>query len=195
MIASLAKIFGSRSKAQEILYLLHDLKPIVRQGYYEEELTAVEKYCSANGLHLVKSAFKILLEGDSAYSNKGLRLLASDARRGMYFVYISKEEKKALLASYYEAAENQQELGRMLGYPDCCITFFCENFSAEHPNLEHHPTNPLTNITQRDKDIVLLSHFPCSADCEESIKLAQKYLNMIQHHDPLWAEQVLLRLG
>ena len=197
MISSLTIIFGSRSKAQEILFLLHDLKPVVRQGYYEEELPSVENYCRTNNLYVVKSPFKVLLEDNSPYSNysnKGLRLPASDPQRGMYFIYISKGEKNALLAGYYEVTENHRELGRLLGYPECCITFFCENFSAEHPNPEHSPINPLTNITQRDKDVVLISHFPCRSECTESITLAEKYLKIIQHHDPPWAEQLLLHL-
>ena len=45
MIKNLALTFGSETKAQEMVFLLKDIKEVVRQGFYEEELKKVEKYC------------------------------------------------------------------------------------------------------------------------------------------------------
>ena len=117
-------IFGSKTKSEEILYLLHDLKEVVRQGYYEEELEPVENFCKENNLFLVRSRFKIQLSdghvravskskireetvpdsshephsahlpiGVHHYTNKGKRV--DETEQGMYFVYISKDEKLA----------------------------------------------------------------------------------------------------
>ena len=187
----LATIFGSQTKAQEIFFLLHDVKDVVRQGFYDEELLLVEQFCREQHLFLVKSKFKVLLADDSDYSNKGLRIPLEDSRKGMFFVYLSKNEEKALLASYYELVNNDTELGKLLGYPNCCIKFFCQHFGKDNPNLELLPTNLYTNLSQRHQDAVLLSHFPCRSDCPASITLAQQYLMVLQEAEPGRADELL----
>ena len=171
MFKRLSYIFGSKTKAQEIVMLLNNLKPVVRQGFYESELVKVNKYCSENGLFLVKSRFKVLLDAEGLdeerkmsliYSNKGLRIPEDDQRAGMFFVYISKNEEKAYLASYYELVGNDSDLGLLLGYPKCCTEFFCNKFSAKNTNLELDAVNAFTNLSKRDEDCVILSHFPCN---------------------------------
>ena len=184
MISQLTAIFGSKTKAQEIILLLKDAKEVVRQGFYEKELSAVESFCKDNQLFLVKSKFKVLLDDkNQVFSNKGMRIPEDDPRPGMFFIYLSKDEQKALFASYAELTNNHAELGRLLGYPACCIDFFCQNFNENNTNLELSPTNPWTNLSLREKDAVLLSHFPCSSNCIESIKLAQMYFEVISIAD------------
>ncbi|MEK6938431.1 MAG: DUF483 domain-containing protein [Nanoarchaeota archaeon] len=192
MIAALTKIFGSKTKAQEIVLLLQEAKEVVRQGFYAAELPAVEEFCQKNGLFLVKSKFKILLDDkEQNYSNKGLRIAKNDPRPGMHFVYISKDESRALLASYAEMMNRRKELGEILGYPECCIGFFVNNFRSDNTDLELSPKNEWTNLSKRGEDVVLLSHFPCSSDCEESITLAKQYFEAIMKVDAERAEEML----
>ena len=194
MIKKLSLIFGSKAKAQEMIFLLADVKKVVRHGFYEEELPKVEKFCREGNLHYVKSKFKVLLADDTSYSNKGIRVKDTDKRRGMYFVYISKDEQKAWLASYYELMNNEADLGRELGYPNCCIDFFCKRFSEANPNLQLRPTNAFTNITKRDKDHVIISHFPCSSDCPASIEIGKKYLDVLMKIDKNRVEELINEL-
>lgn len=184
MFTQLSFIFGTLTKAQEILLLLKDAKPVVRQGFYESELPKIKRFCKENKLFCIKSKFKVLLEDkENCFSNRGLRIPENDPRPGMYFIYISKDEKSALLASYAELMLRHQELGQLLGYPDCCIDFFCQHFNEKQTNLELLSTNPWTDLSKRGEDYVLLSHFPCSSECKESIKLAQKYYEIIVEED------------
>lgn len=191
MLAQLKYIFGSKTKAQEIILLLNDAKEVIRQGFYQEELPKVEKFCEEQDIFLVKSRFKVLLADDTAYSNKGIRISEEDERPGMYFTYLSKDEEKAWLAAYYELMQNDKDLGLVLGYPECCVNFFCQNFSKDNPNPEHLPTNQWTNISKRDKDCVLLSHFPCNSDCEQSFALARRYYSVIEKVDKERARQLM----
>lgn len=196
MISQLTTIFGSKTKAQEIVLLLKDAKEVVRQGFYEIELSAVEEFCKENNLSLVKSKFKVLLEDkNKIFSNKGIRIDEKDPRPGMWFVYLSKDEQKALFASYAELTNNHAELGRLLGYPSCCIEFFCRNFNETNTNLELSPTNPWTNLSLRDKDAVLLSHFPCNSDCVESVKLAQRYFEVISKNDSERGKELVISMN
>ncbi len=191
MIKKLSLIFGSKTKAQEILFLRDGAKKVVRQGFYDQELPKVELYCKKHHLYFVKSRFKVLLADDSTYSNKGIRIPETDKRSGMFFVYISKEEEKAWLAAYHEMMNNPGELGKALGYPECCVAYFKKYFSEINTDLQKPPTNPWTNLTKRDKDCVLISHFPCHADCHKSMKIARVNLDVITAHDQKRAKEMM----
>ena len=194
----LQQIFGSAIKAQEIIYLLADVKEVVRQGFYPRELLEVEQFCQKNNLFLVKSKFKVLLADEltngQKYSNKGVRLPETD-ELGLYFVYISKSEEKALLASYYELLNDHRQLGLLLGYPECCIQYFLEKFHEQYTNLELLPTNPYTNLSMRNQDLVLISHFPCSSNCQPSKMMGHKFLQVLEKYDSDYARQLLQRLS
>lgn len=191
MINKFKYIFGSKSKAQEIVLLLNDVKPVVRQGFYDNEIIGVEKFCKDNNLFHVTSKFKVLLVDNGDYSNKGIRVKGDDKRAGMRFVYISKDEQQTWLAAYHELMRNDKELGLLLGYPVCCINYFRQSFNAENVNPMHAPTNPYTNLAKRENDLVLLSHFPCSNDCEMSVELAKKYLDVIADVDSSRAMELM----
>jgi hypothetical protein len=186
-------IFGSSTKADEINYLLSNVKKVVRQGFYEKELIGVERFCKQKKLFLVKSEFKVLLM-EEGYTNKGMRVPIKDKRQGMYFVYISKDEKYALLAAYYELVSNNRELGEILGYPKCCIDYFLKNFNSKNTNPQVKSTNIFTNISKRNQDCVLISHFPCSSNCPGSILIGKKNLDVLRKVDPIRAREVRRKL-
>lgn len=190
----IAHIFGSYSKAQEIFLVLEGAKEVARQGFYGHELAAVEKFCKEKGLCLEISKFKVVLSEKSGFSNKGVRVPLKDKREGMRFVYISQDEQKALLAAYFELMGSDLDLGRVLGYPECCVKYFCSNFGVANVNPEHIATSAWTNLSKRDEDLVILSHFPCASDCVASIDLAQKYMDVLMRVDKDRAERLLTAL-
>ncbi|MDO8511129.1 MAG: hypothetical protein Q7S55_03100 [Nanoarchaeota archaeon] len=194
MFRQLSLIFGSKSKAQEIVLLLQDAKEVVRQGFFETELHRVEQFCQKNNLYLVKSKFKVLFADEGIYSNKGIRIPEDDPRPGMYFVYVSKEEQKVWLASYHELMQNHRDLGLVLGYPQCCVDFFCSRFNPQDVDLELSSKNPYTNLSRRGEDLVILSHFPCDPECKESIRMGEKYLQAVYAFDKDRARELLTQL-
>ncbi|HLC91314.1 MAG TPA: DUF483 domain-containing protein [Candidatus Nanoarchaeia archaeon] len=189
-VGELLPIFGSKTKVQEILCLLYDAKDVVRQGFYSSELQKVKEFCSANKLFIVESPFKVVLADGNRFSNKGIRLDLDNPRLGMVFVYISKDEIKAHEGLLYETLHDDQRLGLLLGYPSCCVEYFISHFSAANPNPQIVSSNPFTNISQREQDCVLISHFPCSADCQESIALGKKYLEILKNVDQDRAKEI-----
>lgn len=194
-IKDLSRIFGSKTKAQEIVLLLNDAKDVVRQGFYEHELSSILEFCKENGIYLIKSEFRIILEDlNNGYSNKA-RKVSADNKQGMIFVYMSKSELKAKLAKDYEEKNNDLEFGLILEYPTCCIEYFMENFNEHHPNPEKESYNPWIDIKKRYNDIVLISHFPCSKGCKKSISLAKKYYEVILKNDPKRALELKEGLG
>jgi len=207
MLNNLINIFGTKTKALEIIYLLEDLKPVVRQGFYPNELPKIYQFCQEKGLFLIRSPYKVVLVDveDGSYSNKGIKVPLNDPRDGMLFAYISKDEKKALLANAHETENNHKELGILLGYPQCCIDFYTKH-EPEESKINNNFTKPIldnskgfefpfqNNIFIRDFDITLLNHFPCSLNCQNSLELAKKHLLILQKYDISLANHFVERL-
>ena len=168
---------------------------MVRQGFYEEELGNVEEFCKKNKLACVKSGFKVrMLDENLSFSNKGIKIPADDPGRGMFFVYMSKDELSAYKSAYYESAGDNMGLGASLGYPECCCSFYSKHFpersvldnNYETPVLENSEGDSFrfyTNIFVRHKDYCLIPHFPCSLDCSESIRLGKLALDLLGRAD------------
>jgi len=120
----------------------------------------------------------------------------------MYF-YISKEKNEALEAMKLEViiskmnltSENFElfskyvyKLGKLFGYPECCINFYISCWKKHILNplhfLEKEPNYILYSYlnTKNKKKLNFLlnnlsvyrviSHFPCSYECKESLKFA-----------------------
>lgn len=194
VIKRLTHVFGSRSKALEMVYLINDIKPVVRHGYYDEELPKVREFCEHNKLFFEESPYKVVLSDGKAFSDKGIKVGLNDARRGMRFVYISKDDYQANLANTYEYKGNHKELGLVLGYPLCCCEFFTKHFPV-YSKLDNNYAEPALgastgakfqfymNIMERHKDLALLSHFPHSFSCRESLIIAKRNFDMIHKYD------------
>tara|TARA_Y100000310_G_scaffold48342_1_gene44814 strand:- start:689 stop:1348 length:660 start_codon:yes stop_codon:yes gene_type:complete len=202
----LLPLLGSRMKLIEMIALQADVKPVIRQSYYEEDLPLLYEFCKNNNLFIVKSKFKVVpLDSDKSFSNKGLRVKLTDIRTGTVFVYISKTELNANRAALWELRGNHYLLGRELGYPRCCCRFFNEHRHAreqtdnnfEEPVLDSSQGETFSavgNIFHRDKDACLISHFPCSLSCNESVKIGSAIMNAVTEKDFRMAAGVLDRL-
>ena len=188
----LKKIFGSNAKSIEILAVLNDKKPCARMGFYDEELAAIKEFCQTNGLFLEISDFKVAMEGDK-YSNKGK---ISDF--GINFVYISKNALIAKNAKNHEKMQDHENLGLLLGYPSCCISFFIEHQDRlkfldndyADTSLRYSVGNEFpyaNNILLKENDICLLSHFPCSLNCEFSKNIGISNFKLLSAYDKEFA--------
>ncbi|MBW2966020.1 DUF483 domain-containing protein [Candidatus Woesearchaeota archaeon] len=206
MLNNLIQIFGTKTKALEIIYLLEGLKPVVRHGFYEHELHQVEEFCKTNNLSIIKSPYKVVIvDVAKSYSNKGIKVNIDDPRQGMLFVYISKDEEKAMLSNIHETENNHRELGILLGYPQCCIDFFIKH-EPEQSKEKNDYIKPILNNSEgyefpfqnnifiKDFDITLLNHFPCSLNCQNSLELAKIHLNIIRKYDASLATYFIERL-
>ena len=206
LLKDIKKTFLSNSKALEVACLLHGLKPVVRQGFYENEIFKVKEFCTKHNLAFETAPYKIVLaDSGLKYSNKGFKVRVEDPRKGMFFVYISKEGNKAVQAKIFEMKNDHQRLGKILGYPSCCTEMFVKNepirsrldndyTACSLDNSKGNNFSFYTNIFKRSEDIVLLSHFPCSFDCAASIEIGKKYFRLLAEIDPEMAKEFSLKL-
>jgi len=205
-LEQLKQVFGSTTKALEILYLNYNLKPVVRQGFYDNEIGRVKDFCRAHGLAYEIAPYKVILaDKHKHYSDKGFKARVDDPRRGMFFIYISKDERKATEARIFEMKDNHKELGLILGYPECCVDFFVENWEERSKkdnnyifpavkNTDGYKFPFYTNIIKRNQDITLLNHFPHSFKCEESINMAKERLKMLYELEARTATELVHEL-
>ena len=72
MISNLLKIFSNYTRSLEILYLLNDIKKLVRLDANEVELKNIKEFCNKENLNLSVSDFKVIKkedEGKRSYAN------------------------------------------------------------------------------------------------------------------------------
>lgn len=183
MYNEIFKLFGSKCKTDEILLLINGLKKLVRQGFYDDEFKDIISFCEENNIFYSKSKFKVILsDKDLVYgdfSNKGL-VISDDNTEGMSFYYFSMDEKISYLGNFYELSNDQANLGLLLGYPECCVEYFIKNFSENNYNPEIISSG-LLDLSKRDQDLVLISHFPCSEKCKYSLEIAKNNLDFFSN--------------
>ncbi len=197
-LKNLVLLTKTRMKAQEFYLVLIGAKQVLRQAYTDTEFEALAELCTLCNLQFVKSDFAVELV-EKSFSNKGSKV--TDAKRLLkdksllYFYYVSRDLDLAQLAKRAEGNDDHRSLGKLLGYPDCCISYFLSQFSEQNPNPEFLPRKWQVNITQRPIDYCILSHFPCSNDCAQSILLSEYYLDLFKLDDVAWADKLIKHLN
>ena len=195
MLQELRKIFESNIKSFEILYILEGVKAVARIMVNEEDKERVFGFFDNQGLSYTLSDFKVVKEDkDKGYSDKGIKVPIESEEKGHFFVYVSKDRKKAERARKLEKENKHKELGLILGYPECCSEFFEKHYEEQSKKHNDYTLAALkdsdgfqfpfyTNIASRHFDLSLLNHFPCRFDCEKSIELGERYLEIIKKED------------
>lgn len=190
VIFHLKQLFGSNMKAQEALLVWNEIKPCLRQLFYESELPAIREFCENQGLSLFESDFYVRLDSNG-FTNKGER---TQNKSNLKVVYISQQSIIAELARDAEKVNDHVSLGKLLGYPECCIRYFITHFSSLNFNPQIK-CDGLLNISKREDDICLLSHFPCSCNCNKSHQIAQEYLQELERVDGEYTKKLKNQLN
>lgn len=86
-------------------------------------------------------------------------------------------------------------IGQMLGYPDCCIDYFKENFPKNCDpiwvNLEGKIKGyPECNMLLRYFGVKIVSHFSCSPTCEATKEIGKTWFKVMQTVDKDLANQL-----
>jgi hypothetical protein len=193
MFRQVREVFKSNIKALEILCVLNGVKPAARIMVKEEEKERICSFFEANKLFYAAADFKISKQDrEKGYSDKAVKVGIGE--RGYYIFYVSKDKEMACKAKEAEGRGEHKELGKLLGYPECCCEFFERYFPEESKRDNDFTMTCLknsngfsfpfhTNIAARHFDLALIFHFPCSFNCKDSIELAKKHLFVLEEDD------------
>ncbi|MEY0876678.1 DUF483 domain-containing protein [Providencia manganoxydans] len=155
-----------KSAYVDLLLFISDIKPAVRIGVLDDV-----------------RAFKLYLWAiDFKYFSK----IDNDG-----FVFISKLNNiEHLIQIDQSNQDHTEELGKLLGYPHCCIKKISE---IGESNIDLYEENVVYNWSfENDFQLInpklyyqgysLISHIPCSPTCKKSLLIARKTLSVIKNN-------------
>jgi hypothetical protein len=197
-------ILESSLDIQSFLLLKNDIKPVIRIGlppdieYFKHFIT------KKLGLEM------IIIKNTELYDQK----LDSP----VFNAYISKSSVLADQAAKAEIMGDRIKLGILLGYPKCCVEYFCRTLGKEKTissfiNTKSKPSFYCNNLFVYDSKLesensisffnsnrtkldqyshlFLIRHVPCSYDCKESINLGRKTLSFLKKEKPEIASNII----
>ncbi|MFW6383124.1 MAG: DUF483 domain-containing protein [Nanoarchaeota archaeon] len=179
----------------ELLAVYNGLKPVVRINIKKGDLVFFRKIARQLGLQVKIVPIKLMF-----YSGEYFKWVQFDEipENQSFTILISKQE--ALLNTAYNL-----ELGRSKGgidehmaaqlynYPSCCVDGYLKelgnNKDADYVTVAFQNTNSklksILNFLLRESEddyygqFYLISHFPCSFECQKSIEYAERLLKML----------------
>lgn len=187
---------------QDTLSVLYDLRPCMRYSLTKNRYTLLKTILPHLGLKMIIYIYKDI--------NKPMCVISKD---------------ESILKKIYLYDNNTlstEKVGRLLGYPDCCIKFFRSKHDKKLLPLKtkentktkiDYKLNYLFNFDSRIKteDInyvdrlyqnkyqcwnkYLIPHMPCSFDCKPSMEYASKLFSMIEKEFPEYAKELKLYLS
>ena len=94
---------------------------------------------------------------------------------------------------------DHETIGILLGYPECCIRFFVENFPKGILDpvwrVEHEGEDPMLNVMLRYFGPRIIPFFPCSYTCRQARRVAEKFYGLLREYDEDLAETILEMLS
>lgn len=176
----------------ELVMTVLDYKPAMADAIFldselKKNIRRIRDYVQQIGLYLATSNYKYIVN-----SPRGIfeEIPSDDPRPGKIILALSKSQDKARKgADYYHAkmldGAYSQRFGKLMGYPDCCLKFgdyLCnekkdpDNFGFKNPAIESLKNSKYIDWRLNVFSFSLLSHFPCSFTCQESIKYVERFL-------------------
>ncbi|MFZ4801766.1 MAG: hypothetical protein ACOYLR_07230 [Chlorobium sp.] len=153
-------------------------------------VAAVLRRANKMGLVAIPSPFlvrTIRLDPERTYSDS-VELVPEGVwdDRAEAFVYLAKKADLALKAWVSDLLQDDAEMGRLFGYPQCCIAAYKQHNDIQPVIVENIVgyAPKLTNQYSRLFGFELISHKPCSPDCSETLLLARRYLQILKSISP-----------
>lgn len=176
--------------AQECLLVMHGERDTARIIVPARMVAAVLRRANKMGLVAIPSPFlvrTIRLDPERTYSDS-VELVPEGVwdDRAEAFVYLAKKADLALKAWVSDLLQDDAEMGRLFGYPQCCIAAYKQHNDIQPVIVENIVgyAPKLTNQYSRLFGFELISHKPCSPDCSETLLLARRYLQILKSISP-----------
>jgi hypothetical protein len=107
-------------------------------------------------------------------------------RHGYVAIGRTQDRARRLLRVDASVDPHEEELGRLLDYPDCCVKAIAaigegaiDRRAAELSTQTHRGRFRLIEIAGYRDGLALVSHVPCSSACEPTLELAERALTAL----------------
>ncbi|HDR7761366.1 methionine biosynthesis protein MetW [Bacillus cereus] len=154
-----------------------------------EQLVDFTKKMAAHGLSVVP----VSMQSVSSHPYNNTISVYQTGKPFNYHIVVGKINAATQFKKAYDA-NNQEEMGKLLGYPECCRRFFQKFWVEEQfidttwpmaSNKASQSNNPAmieidgpdqTNILLRWLGIRAVPHLPCSFYCQPTVEKAEKFI-------------------
>lgn len=120
------------------------------------------------------------------------------------FLFISRDNflSKNLMKIDNSSHPHAAEFGRLLGYPECCVQYIgsvgedeIDRIAENYKRSDFKGPFSLIDITRYLEGIALISHVPCSVECQSSLNIAISTYSFIKENSAPkgfnnWSESV-----
>lgn len=95
--------------------------------------------------------------------------------------------------AFFDIPENKEPYnhrGELLGYPSCCVQAYSEPYSGFRTETPEDATDfrkypfHLNRFPRLRWTRKLLSHYPCHYECDASLEIGQRRLELLKEYDP-----------
>jgi hypothetical protein len=187
---------------REVLAAREGIK-VARTGLKGAQAQRLKVLGEANGFHVVigtQEVFPRRDRGKGGWCNGSLE--GGRPGHGYLNVYVAANASLAQAAYDAETAGDDLAFGAILGTPACCRQFYekVKEQAAQDQNdffpfsAPLDPTfrpHALLNLGAQYFDASLISHFPCSLVCADSLALARTNARIMKAYDQKWLEGML----
>ena len=185
---------GAQFNAAEIASVEVGMRTAALQNISPEMLPELAKRAAEKQLIAIPLGTQGRSDG---YSASPLTVTPGQPRD--YRVVITRIQNARDFLSAWKCSDDDR-IGYLLGYPDCCTQYFSETwgegcvdptwYAAESISGEHAPME--ANILLRWLGVRYIPHMPCSFDCEGTVELGQKMRALIPQPEQEWMDELLL---
>jgi hypothetical protein len=173
----------------EELALAGGLKPAVRQLLQPTEVEAAARRFSRAGWEMVIPGFRLVREQDRFQV-----LPVEEAPAGLVPVFVGRDRARLEEAAACESARDEtasRAMGRLLGYPECCIEGYLEaprprsNLALAAAAWTRTSGSPLPRLNGVDLAIFhFLPWAPCTYRCDASLRYADAVAALVARQYP-----------
>ncbi len=183
-IVAIGKHFAAAERAS-----VGEIRSAALQVISPEQLPEVAQRAAKIGLVATPVSIEGLTESYSA---------STVARKGDRWEYRVVLTTPGKVGQFIEAWQKDDDdtIGQLLGYPECCRRFFAATWGAGSVDptwqMADHGDGPVeANILLRWLGVRYVPHMPCHFRCEETINLGRQFRRLIPQREREWTDELL----
>ena len=132
--------------------------------------------------------------GKGGFSNAIAEMLPNTSPYGAFMVHLGQDSENVFITREADLKGDHRNVGLLLGIPSCCIDAFIQNSCTADTVQNDHTLNtcnpnfisinPWSVHCAQYFGYGLVSYFPCSPNCDKTVKIALNNALLLKQHAP-----------